>query len=186
MMTGILIIYVPLKFLINTKSRQFFLFQQKIWSKTKPIGAYHLQIQVQIRSSIENIQHGVNLAQKIQHTFIDDYILRTFGVEAFTTWCDLDRPFNKEEIKHLATNPYIRFANHTHNHSILTNYTKEEIKQELNLSNKILFETTGRLPIAIAFPNENFNQTVLEATGEEGFRYAFTTKPGINLLPTNY
>jgi hypothetical protein len=51
------------------------------------------------------------------------------------------------------------------------------------VSNKILSELTGTLPIAIAFPNGDFNQTVLEATAEEGFRYAFTTEPRQNLLP---
>lgn len=134
-------------------------------------------------SSIENIKKEQVWLKKFKHPFIDDYILRNFGVEAFTPWSDLDRPFNIEEIQQLATNPFVSFGNHTHSHSILTNYTKEEIKEELHTCNKILFDITGRLPIAIAFPNGNFNQTVLEATDEEGFQYAFKTEPGRNFLP---
>lgn len=133
--------------------------------------------------SIENIASEQSWLKQFKHSFIDDYIVKAFGIEAFNPWSDLDRPFSKDEIRELAKSPYVRFANHTHNHSILTNYTYKEIKEELNISNKILFETTGRLPIAIAFPNGNFNQTVLEVTEQEGFRYAFTTEPHSNLFP---
>ncbi len=134
-------------------------------------------------SSLKNIASEQKWIKQFKYPYIDDYILKTFGIDAFTPSSDLDRPFNEYEIKQLASNPYVSFGNHTHNHSILTNYTKEEIKEELNVSNKILFELTGALPLAVAFPNGNFNQTVLKATEEEGFRYAFTTAPGKNLLP---
>jgi peptidoglycan/xylan/chitin deacetylase (PgdA/CDA1 family) len=134
-------------------------------------------------SSIENIRKEQKLLKSFKYTFIDDYILKNFGMEAFIPWSDIDRPFNKEEIKQLAGNPHVSFGNHTHNHSILTNYNKQEIKEELNVSNKILFDLTGTSPIAIAFPNGNFNQMVLDATEEEGFRYAFTIEPTINLFP---
>ncbi len=100
--------------------------------------------------SIENIQSEQNWLKDFKYCFIDDYILKTFGMEAFTPWSDLDRPFSKDEIKQLILNPLVAFGNHTHNHSILINYNKEEIKKELSVSNKILFEVTGTLPIAIA------------------------------------
>ena len=133
--------------------------------------------------SIANIQKEQGWLKTFKYSWIDDYILKTFGMEAFIPWSDLSRPFTTNEIKELASNSYVSFANHTHNHSILTNYNKEEVKGELNLSNKILRELTGVSPMAIAFPNGNFSQMVLEATEEEGFRYAFTTEPARNLLP---
>jgi len=133
--------------------------------------------------SKENIKNEQNWLKNFKYSVIDNYILKTFGIEAFTPWSDIDRPFNPEEIKQLSTSPYVSFGNHTHNHSILINYNKEEVKEELNLSNKVLLELTGTLPIAIAFPNGNFNQMVLEATEEEGFLYAFTTKFGKNAVP---
>jgi peptidoglycan/xylan/chitin deacetylase (PgdA/CDA1 family) len=135
-------------------------------------------------SSIEDIATEQKWLKQFNYRFINDYIFKTFGMEAFTPWSDINRPFNPDEIKQLSTNPYVSFGNHTHNHSILTKCTKEEIKEELDIANKFLFETTGTLPLAIAFPNGNFNQTVLEATEEEGFRYAFTTVPGRNLFPS--
>lgn len=134
-------------------------------------------------SSREKIEQEITSLKQFKYKYIDDYILKTFGKDAFTPWSDLSRPFNPYEIKQLSSNPYLSFENHTHNHSILINYNKEEITEELSVSNRILFELTGTLPIAIAFPNGNFNETVLEATVEEGFRYAFTTEPCQNRFP---
>jgi peptidoglycan/xylan/chitin deacetylase (PgdA/CDA1 family) len=121
-----------------------------------------------------------------KHPFIDNYIVHNFGIEAFKPWSDIDRPFSESELKNLVKSPYVSVGNHTHNHSILTNYDKEEIKKELSESNDILFRLTGKLPIATAFPNGDYNKLVLDATEEEGFRYAFTTEPKQNLLPIEH
>lgn len=133
--------------------------------------------------SIEKIRSEQRHLKKFKHSFIDDYILKNFGKQAFVPWSDIDRPFNAEEIKKLSTNPYISFGNHTHNHAILSNYNKEEIKNEINVSNKIIQELTNSTPISLAFPNGDYNPLVLEATEEEGIRYAFTTEPFTNLIP---
>jgi peptidoglycan/xylan/chitin deacetylase (PgdA/CDA1 family) len=137
-------------------------------------------------NSREKIETEIASLKGFKYTLIDDYILKNFGRKAFAPWSDISRPFNQAEIKQLSVNPYVSFGNHTHNHSILINYNEEEVKEELSVSNKILFELTNTLPIAIAFPNGNFNQTVLEATEEEGFRFAFTTEPHPNLFPIKH
>ena len=80
-------------------------------------------------------------------------------------------------------NPFVTIGNHTCNHSILTNYTRQEIKEELSQSNKTLFEITGIEPLTVAFPNGNFNNQVLEVTNELGFRFAFTIINKLNTLP---
>jgi peptidoglycan/xylan/chitin deacetylase (PgdA/CDA1 family) len=134
-------------------------------------------------NSQEKIESEIMSLKGFKYDFIDDYILKNFGMDSFKPWSDISRPFTPTEIKELAKNAYLSFGNHTHNHSILTNYNKEEIKEELSVSNKILFDLTGALPNTIAFPNGNFNQMVLETTEEEGFQYAFTTEPYRNLFP---
>ena len=134
-------------------------------------------------SSIEAIRHEQRSLKSFKHSSIDNYIVQNFGFEAFKPWSDIDRPFNESEIKNLSKNIYVSIGNHTHNHSILTNYTKEEIEDELRESNKILFDLTGVVPVATAFPNGNFNKLVLETTAEANFRFAFTTESKKNLLP---
>lgn len=134
-------------------------------------------------NSNEQIEREIMSLKCFKYDFIDDYILKNFGMDSFRPWSDLSRPFTQTEIKELALSPYVSFGNHTHNHSILINYNKEEVKKEISESNKILLRLTDNLPTAIAFPNGNFNETVLEATEEEGFQYAFTTQPYRNILP---
>ncbi len=134
-------------------------------------------------NSPEKIGKEIRSLKTLKYDCIDQYILENFGKEAFTPWSDICRPFNQNEIKELAKNPYVSFGNHTHNHAILINYNKQEIKKELSVSNQILFELTGTLPIAMAFPNGNYNEIALKATEEQGFRYAFTTKRDTNRFP---
>lgn len=133
--------------------------------------------------SIEAIRNEQRSLKGFKHRIVEDYIVQNFGIEAFKPWSDFDRPFDENEIRDIFQNPYVSIGNHTHNHSILTNYNREEIKEELCESNNILLDLTGRLPIATAYPNGNFNSLVLEVTEEVGLRYAFTTEPLQNRLP---
>ena len=137
---------------------------------------------IQKGMSLVKIQTEQQYLKKLKYNSIEDYILKNFGKESFEPWSDIDRPFSTKEIQNLATNPYITFGNHTHNHAILSLYNEEEIMEELKVSNKIIFELTNSIPNSIAFPNGNYNQIVLAATQEMGFRYAFTTERGKNLL----
>ncbi len=134
-------------------------------------------------TNIEKIRDEQNFLKKLKYPLIDDYILKNFGKKAFTPWSDIDRPFKSEEITELVKNPNISIGNHTHNHAILINYSKEEIKEELSVSNKVISDLTGSMPVSIAFPNGNYNQQVLEVTEEEGFQYAFSIEPRRNLFP---
>jgi peptidoglycan/xylan/chitin deacetylase (PgdA/CDA1 family) len=83
----------------------------------------------------------------------------------------------------LAQNPYVVIGNHTFNHAILPNYTRDEIKTEFNEANKFFNSIAGITPISVAFPNGNFNDIVLQVAEEEGFRVAFNAIPDRNILP---
>lgn len=137
-------------------------------------------------NSLEAIRKEQRTLKSYKYSYINDYIVQNFGTEALKPWSDIDRPFTANELKTIAENPYISIGNHTHNHSILTNYSREEIREELSISNNILLDLTGKLPIATAFPNGNYNEVVLDVTGEVGFRYAFTIEPNRNLLPLGH
>lgn len=134
-------------------------------------------------SSLQSIRVEQASLKGFKHDYIEDYLIKHFGKKSFIPWSEIDRPFTQQEIIDLSSHPYVTFGNHTHNHSILTNNNKEEIINELKVSNKILYELTGKTPKSIAFPNGNYNQLVLETTQEIGFKYAFTTEKGRNILP---
>jgi peptidoglycan/xylan/chitin deacetylase (PgdA/CDA1 family) len=134
-------------------------------------------------NSLDKIRSEQRMLKAFKHSYISDYISQNFGKEAFNPWSDIDRPFTGAEVKKISENPLISIGNHTHNHAILTNYSREEMLEELTGSNKILTDLTGMVPVSVAFPNGNYNNTLLEVTEELGFQYAFTVEPKKNQLP---
>lgn len=118
-----------------------------------------------------------------KYDFIDNYLDQNFGKKCMEPWSDIDRPMNVAEINTISKNPLVILGNHTYSHSILPNYSVEEIKEEIRLCNKTLFEITGITPNSIAFPNGNYDQKIILATEEIGLLYAFTTEGKPNILP---
>lgn len=133
--------------------------------------------------SLESIRKEQISLKKYKYAHIERYIEQNFGYKSFNPWSDIDRPFNKSELKEISQSPYISIGNHTHNHAILTNYSNKEIKDEFITSNNLLLEIIGSKPCSVAFPNGNFNNTILQIAQSEGFKYAFTTQSNINKLP---
>ncbi len=133
--------------------------------------------------SLEKIRKEQNYLKLLKYNIIEDYIVKNFGLDSFVPWSDIDRPLNESELKSLAKVPFAAIGNHTNNHSILTNCSRTEIKEEFVESNKFLASVTGTFPISTAFPNGHFNQLVLEVAEEVGFRLAFNVIPQKNHLP---
>lgn len=132
---------------------------------------------------LEDVRKEQNYLKRFKHSEIDEYLLDNFGNSCFDPWSDLDRPMSTEELKIFANHNLVTIGNHTHNHSILTNYTLNEVALELKRSNTILSEIIGYSPNIIAFPNGNYNSSLLKLSKDEGFKYLFTTDDFINRLP---
>ncbi len=131
---------------------------------------------VKIRNEQEAVKH-------FKHDYIEDYIIKNFGPDSFKPWSDIDRPMTENEVRQLSANPYAVVGNHTHNHAILINYSREEVREEFMRSNRILSGITGKVPDSVAFPNGDFNGLSLEVAKEIGFKIAFHAMPGKNSLP---
>jgi peptidoglycan/xylan/chitin deacetylase (PgdA/CDA1 family) len=112
--------------------------------------------------------------------YIDSYIHKHFGAGSTFPWSEVDRPLTPSELKVMATHPLVSIGNHTHNHSILTNYTIEEVEKEIVTCNSNLKDIIGHEPDMIAFPNGNYNENVVNIALRLGFRLAFTTNNDIN------
>lgn len=133
--------------------------------------------------SLKTVRKEQAHLKSFKYDYIENYIEHNFGKKSSEPWSDIDRPLNPQELKELAKNPFATIGNHTYNHSILTNYSTEVIKEELSLCNRILFEITGIAPNITAFPNGNFNDRVIKAAEEIGFQFAFTIENKLNILP---
>jgi peptidoglycan/xylan/chitin deacetylase (PgdA/CDA1 family) len=133
--------------------------------------------------SLTNIRNEQQQLKKLNWSDIDTYIKKEFGDAAFNPWSDIDRPFTESELKSISQNGLISIGNHTIHHAILTNYSDDEIKREIYLCSEYIAEITGKNPIAIAFPNGNFNANILSIAQKTGLRIAFTTRNYINNMP---
>jgi peptidoglycan/xylan/chitin deacetylase (PgdA/CDA1 family) len=135
--------------------------------------------------SVEQIRkEQVKLKQK-KNDEIEQYLVDSFGGNALTPICDVDRPFTPSELKDLSKDPLVFLGNHTGNHAILTNHSHSEIKLEIDCSQNFIFNLTGVKPIMIAYPNGNFSEEVLNTSQEAGLKLGITVKAKKNLLPLN-
>ena len=71
------------------------------------------------------------------------------------------------------------FGAHTMTHAILTQVGSDTASQEIRQSRPEIEEHLGQSCHWFAYPNGNYTPDVRELVKESGFRFAFTTGPGI-------
>jgi peptidoglycan/xylan/chitin deacetylase (PgdA/CDA1 family) len=123
-------------------------------------------------------------AQKMLRTAeIESRLQARFGPGAFTPRGDVDRPFAPSELRDFSRNALVHIGNHTAGHAILTNYSNQEIRQQIRGAQDVLESLTGKRPAAIAYPNGNYTPEIIQICREEGLKLGFTTRQRKNRLP---
>jgi peptidoglycan/xylan/chitin deacetylase (PgdA/CDA1 family) len=108
---------------------------------------------------------------------IEERLIEKFGRNALTPRCDIDRPFTPDELREFASSPCVHIGNHTSNHAILTNYSAEGVRRQIQAAQDYLGELLGQKPISIAYPNGRQNDMVVEICRELGLKVGFTVRP---------
>jgi len=116
---------------------------------------------------------------------IEEKLAQTFGPTAFTPRGDVDRPFSPSDLREFASSPYVHLGNHTAHHAILTNYTPDQVRAQLLGAQQALRDITGVEPCAIAYPNGNQSDSVIEICNDVGLKIGFTVRPEKTPLPLN-
>ncbi len=114
---------------------------------------------------------------------IEAELIARYGPNALTPRGDIDRPFTSDELAEFARHPLVHLGNHTANHAILTNYTGNEIRQQVEQCQAFLLTLTGEAPVAIAYPNGNEDDRVIKICRNVGLKLGFTVVPQKNHLP---
>ncbi len=133
----------------------------------------------------DQIRNEYSLLKKWKHGQIEQYLIENFGAKVLNPVCDIDRPFNPQELKAFSKEPFVHLGNHTANHAILTNYSYEEVQNEIRLAQNSLLSITGLIPVIIAYPSDNWSEEVLTIAKDEGLKLGITVNPGKNFLPMN-
>jgi peptidoglycan/xylan/chitin deacetylase (PgdA/CDA1 family) len=114
---------------------------------------------------------------------IEELLTTRFGPDAFVPRGDVDRPFAPHELRDFASSRFVHIGSHTANHAILTNYSADAMRWQLNEAQRALVELTGKAPVAIAYPNGAHDDDVVQACRESGLKVGFTVRPQKNILP---
>jgi peptidoglycan/xylan/chitin deacetylase (PgdA/CDA1 family) len=115
---------------------------------------------------------------------IEHALSAEFGADAFRPIGDIDRPFAPVELGAFASEPNVYLGNHTANHAILTNYSPDEIRDQITRAQVSLLAMTGVRPTAIAYPNGARSRLIDRTCEEVGLTLGFTIRPTKNRLPT--
>jgi peptidoglycan/xylan/chitin deacetylase (PgdA/CDA1 family) len=114
---------------------------------------------------------------------IEAELINRFGPDVLRPRGDIDRPFTPAELREFAANPYVHLGNHTANHGILTNYTPEQVREQVLTTQAALRDISGVEPISIAYPNGAHNDAIVDSCSEMGLKVGFTVRPEKTPLP---
>ena len=117
---------------------------------------------------------------------IESYLENIFGIDVLTPYGNIDRPFNISELKDFSKEKYVFLGNHTHDHAILTNYSTDEIKIQIQTAQNIIHDITGIYPFAISYPNGNYSEDIIRISKKIGLKLGITTTAQRNLPPFDY
>jgi peptidoglycan/xylan/chitin deacetylase (PgdA/CDA1 family) len=135
------------------------------------------------RGQLSSLASETAMLRRMTDTQVDRYLIDAFGPDALKPSGDVDRPLTVEELRRLAASPRIEIGNHTLDHAVLTNYPPAEAEAQVAGAQEWLAETLGERPFAIAYPNGNFDDEVVEICRRQGLRLGVTVAAGRNSLP---
>ena len=133
-------------------------------------------------SIVDKVEKAITILKKLSHDDIErilDEITCRWNVDinikdaSFLSW---------DEIREMFLSGIIKFGSHTHNHSILTNSSKELIARELTQSRDMLINKNvlSESFIPFAYPNGNYTDEIIGIVKDAGYSMALTTEKGWN------
>lgn len=87
------------------------------------------------------------------------------------------RSLTVEELQQMAASPLVTLGAHSHRHDILIQLREDEMRSDVRLSRELLERWTGRKVCHFAYPNGDFDDTVINVLRETGFECAMAITP---------
>jgi peptidoglycan/xylan/chitin deacetylase (PgdA/CDA1 family) len=89
-----------------------------------------------------------------------------------------------EQIQEMSQNN-ICFGSHTKSHAILTQISNDKAIEELRESKEIIEKRMNQPVYFFAYPNGNYNESIIRVAKEAGYLASFTCLRGVNSLNEN-
>jgi peptidoglycan/xylan/chitin deacetylase (PgdA/CDA1 family) len=115
-------------------------------------------------------------------------VLHEFAIQAtfFVTTCwtgVLDSVMTWRQLRELSDEGFT-IASHTHTHALLTTCGPQALRNELEVSKKLLEDRLGKKVNAISLPGGRGNERILRACGAAGYTKVYTSRVGEHLPRT--
>ena len=133
--------------------------------------------------SADIIDQEIMLLQRKTFEQIYSYIIENFGLNSYTTLSDLDRPMTENELRQFSQNKLVSIGNHTFDHAILNNLSKNEIYNQIKKTQDYLKSIIGYYPNSFAFPNSYYKSEQFEILKSLDIEYAFCGDFRHNKIP---
>ena len=91
------------------------------------------------------------------------------------------RMLSADDIKYLHKKG-AEIGSHTHSHAILSNLDMSEVEFELAHSKKALEGLCGRTIDIIAYPDGKYNEAIIRASQESGYKYMLLCENSVNVI----
>jgi peptidoglycan/xylan/chitin deacetylase (PgdA/CDA1 family) len=85
-------------------------------------------------------------------------------------------PLTIEDLRVMAESPFIKIGAHSHCHNILTQLSEEAMRNSVLRSKKLLELWIGQKVEYFAYPNGNYDNTIIKVLKETGFLCGLTTR----------
>jgi len=86
-------------------------------------------------------------------------------------------PLTISDVKELSSSPWVTIGAHSHCHNILTQLDHTAVQESVVRSKELLESWTGRTVNYFAYPNGDYNDSVISAVAAAGFDAAVATTP---------
>ena len=131
-------------------------------------------------ASLLEIDQGIESLKTQRHDHIERHLIERFGTHVLASEGDRDRPFTPSELRDFAREPYVHIGNHTTDHAILTNYTDDQVIEQIGNAQKSIQRLTGVTPNVISYPNGNCSPTITRIAQQMGLSFGISTEPRKN------
>ncbi len=118
-----------------------------------------------------------------KHDEIESILVREFGDRCFVPRGEADRPFTPDELRDFARSERVFLGNHTRDHAVLPNYSRDEMLGQIRGCQEDLLEMAGVTPSLIAYPAGFYSDEVILAAREAGLALGLTVHFRKNFLP---
>jgi glycosyltransferase involved in cell wall biosynthesis/peptidoglycan/xylan/chitin deacetylase (PgdA/CDA1 family) len=105
---------------------------------------------------------------------IERQLVDEFGQAVLTEMDDFGRPMRPEEVKEIANNPLVFWANHTAQHEFLPNCDPNALRLTIGRAQDTLQELTGSRPESMVYPYGSHTSAIRSVCREFGLRLGFT------------